>query len=218
MRRIAVVGRSPGAELGDILGRLETWAAARAISLVGDRETLPDRPAIAVLEASVRHADGTESRRFLALNDFVIHKGGVARVTRLSLSVGLSNGHDEIGSFSGDGVILSTPTGSTAYSLSAGGPIVVPEVACIIVTPICPHSLGLRPLVIPAEDSVEVTPLDRTAELVLTVDGQFGVDLGAGDSIRVKRGDITVQLVRFPGQTFFSTLRRKLNWGAPPTH
>jgi NAD+ kinase len=290
VRRIAVVGRSPGAELGEILGRLESWAAARAITLVGDPETLPDRPAIAplspddddadlflalggdgtllraarlaarrdapvvgvnlgqlgfltaaggdeleqsldsivagdyeldrrfTLEASVLHADGTESRRFLALNDFVVHKGGLARVTRLSLSVGLANGHDEIGSFSGDGVILSTPTGSTAYSLSAGGPIVVPEVPCIIVTPICPHSLGLRPLVIPAEDTVEVTPLDRTAELVLTVDGQFGVNLGAGDAVRVERGAITVQLVRFPGQTFFSTLRRKLNWGAPPTH
>lgn len=170
------------------------------------------------LEASVLHGDGSNGRSFLALNDFVIHKGGVARVTRLDLAVGVGEGRDEIGSFSGDGVILSTPTGSTAYSLSAGGPIIVPEVDCIVVTPIAPHTLAVRPLVIPAADVVEVRAVARSEELVLTVDGQFGVELEAGDSVRVGRGAVTVPIVRFPGQTFFATLRRKLNWAVPPTH
>jgi NAD+ kinase len=170
------------------------------------------------LEASVTHADGRPGGRFLALNDFVIHKGGVARVTHIDLSVGVGDDTDEIGSFTGDGVILSTPTGSTAYSLSAGGPIIVPEVACIVVTPIAPHSLGLRPLVIPAGMAVTVRPLDRADHLVLTVDGQFGVDLAAADTVVVERGEVSVSLIRFPGQTFFSTLRKKLNWAAPPTH
>jgi len=170
------------------------------------------------LEARVVHGDGRPGGRFLALNDFVIHKGGVARVTRLALSVGAQAESDEIGSFSGDGVILSTPTGSTAYSLSAGGPIIVPDVACIAVTPIAPHSLGLRPLVIPAEARITVRPLERTDDLVLTVDGQFGVELDAGDEVVVARGEVSVHLVRFHGQTFFSTLRKKLNWAAPPAH
>jgi len=170
------------------------------------------------LEATVVRADGEQGRRFMALNDFVIHKQGVARVTRLDLAVGHGPDVDEIGSFSGDGIILSTPTGSTAYNLSAGGPIIVPALECIVVTPIAPHTLALRPLVIPPDDVVRVRPLDRTEELVLTVDGQMSVALHAGDTVVVARGPVTVPLVRFPDQTFFWTLRRKLHWAAPPSH
>lgn len=164
------------------------------------------------LEATVFHEDGSEGDRFIALNDFVLHQRGVARMTRLDLFVGSDGTMEEIGSFSGDGVILATPTGSTAYSLSAGGPLIVPSVECIVVTPIAPHTLAVRPLVIPSGKEVMVRGLDPEEALVLTVDGQVGKELAPGDQIRVRRSDIRIPLVRLPEQSFFSTLRRKLNW------
>ncbi|MEX0979900.1 MAG: NAD(+)/NADH kinase [Gemmatimonadota bacterium] len=164
------------------------------------------------LEAQVIHADGVEGECFVALNDIVLHKAGVARVVRLDLSVGDGDGLDEIGSFSADGVIVATPTGSTAYSLSAGGPIIAPSVDCLVVTPICPHTLAVRPLVLPSTERVRIRALDRKEEMVLTVDGQVGRDLAGGDLVAVRKGGVRIALVRFPGQTFFSTLRRKLNW------
>lgn len=166
------------------------------------------------LEATIVHGDGSRGEEFLALNDFVVHKAGVARVAELDLVVGEGSRSDEIGSFSGDGVVVSTPTGSTAYSLSAGGPIIVPTVDCIVVTPICPHTLAFRPLVIPAGESVTVRSLEPTEDLVLTVDGKLARELSVGDSVIVARGDVQIPLVRFPDQSFFSTLRRKLNWAA----
>ncbi len=164
------------------------------------------------LEAVVVDPKGGARDRFLALNDFVIHKGGMARVTRLALLVGEGSQQEEIGRFSGDGVVLSTPTGSTAYSLSAGGPIVAPAMGCIIVTPICPHTLAMRPLVIPSQETVAVRPLERAGALVLTVDGQAGTEMAENESVIVRQASARVQLVRFPGQTFFSTLRQKLSW------
>jgi NAD+ kinase len=168
------------------------------------------------LEASVVAEDGTEREGHLALNDFVVHKGGMARVTRLELLVGEGEAQEEISSFSGDGVVLSTPTGSTAYSLSAGGPIVAPDMDCVLVTPICPHTLAVRPLVISAEETITVRPLDRAGTLSLTVDGQAGTELSKGESVVVRQAEARVDLVRFPGQTFFSTLRQKLNWAIRP--
>jgi NAD+ kinase len=164
------------------------------------------------LEAIVVGAEGSRRDRHIALNDFVIHKGGMARVTRLDLLVGENEKREEVGRFSGDGVVIATPTGSTAYSLSAGGPIVAPAMGCILVTPICPHTLAVRPLVIHAQETVTVVPLDMDSSLVLTVDGQAGTDLFMGESVVIRQAAARVQLVRFPGQTFFSTLRQKLNW------
>jgi len=168
------------------------------------------------LEARLVAEDGSRHDRYLALNDFVIHKRGMARVTRLELLVGEGDEQEEIGGFTGDGVVLSTPTGSTAYSLSAGGPIVAPGMGCIIVTPICPHTLAVRPLVISAEETVTVCPLDRAGTLVLTVDGQEETELSLGESVVIRQADATVNLIRIPGQTFFSTLRQKLNWAIRP--
>ena len=168
------------------------------------------------LEACVVAEDGAQRERYLALNDFVVHKGGMARVTRLDLLVGEGEDQEEIGRFSGDGVVLSTPTGSTAYSLSAGGPIVAPAMGCLIVTPICPHTLAVRPLVISSRETVTVRSLERSGSLVLTVDGQAGTELGEGESVVVRQAPARVHLVRFPGQTFFSTLRQKLNWAIRP--
>jgi len=185
------------------------------------------------LEGLIVHADGSQGEPILAWNDFVIHKRGGARVTRLDLRVqegsartrgadGANGGAGEdgtwqdMGSFSADGLIVATPTGSTAYSLSAGGPIVVPSVDCLIVTPICPHTLAMRPLVVPGTQRVAVSPIERTKDLVVTADGQVVNDFETGAEIHIERSEIKIPLVRFAGQNFFGTLQRKLNWAARP--
>jgi len=163
-----------------------------------------------MLEARVVGRDGRNDSTYLALNDAVLHKGGFARVIRLGVYIGPEK--EEVGSYSADGIILSTPTGSTAYSLSAGGPIVSPTVDCILATPICPHTLVLRPLVLPSNVEITIEVLTPSTELILTVDGQDGEGLQPGDRLLIRRAEASVPLVRFPGQTFFSTLRRKLHW------
>lgn len=163
------------------------------------------------LTARVIAADGTAGREHMALNDAVLHKGGFARVVRLAIYLGEER--EEVGEYAADGIILATPTGSTAYSLSAGGGIVAPEMECVVATPICPHTLAVRPLVLPADTVVEVELREPNADVVLTVDGQEGEALTHGDRLVVSRGQATVPLVRLHGQSFFSTLRRKLHWG-----
>ena len=153
---------------------------------------------------------------FFALNDVVIHTSGAARVTPLTLSVGDEGDMEEVGSFAADGVILSTPTGSTAYSMSAGGPIIAPEVEALVVTPICPHSLAVRPLVVPAHRIVGVGSPDPSSEHQVTIDGQVVHSLTPGDCVMVTRDERPLSLVRLPGQTFFKTMRRKLAWAARP--
>ncbi|MGQ0814624.1 MAG: NAD(+)/NADH kinase [Gemmatimonadota bacterium] len=163
------------------------------------------------LEARVVDGEGNGAATpYLALNDAVLHKGGFARVVRLAVYVG--DEMEEIGTYSADGIIISTPTGSTAYSLSASGPIVVPSVDCIVATPICPHSLVIRPLVLPATQEIRVEVLSDSTDLMLTVDGQDGEPFAAGSALIVRKGQATVQLIRFAGDSFFSTMRRKLHW------
>lgn len=167
---------------------------------------------------AVVHGPGDEEREvFHALNDMVVHKAGAARVARLEIRVGPKNREEEVGSFSGDGVIIATPTGSTAYNLSAGGPIVVPRMECLTVTPICPFTLAVRPLVVPSTEAVVVLALERDPSLVLTVDGQDGRWLQEDEWVRIARGGTPLHLVQFPERTFFGTLRRKLNWAARPS-
>ena len=156
------------------------------------------------------------TRDLFALNDIVVHTAGAARVTPLTLDVGSIPDREEVGSFAADGVIVATPTGSTAYSMSAGGPIMVPDVECIVITPICPHSLAVRPLVIPASREIRVRSLHPGAEHQVTVDGQVERPLGATEILVVAREEQSVALVRLPGQTFFGTLKKKLNWAARP--
>jgi NAD+ kinase len=130
------------------------------------------------------------------------------------MAVFVGEEREEVGAYAADGIILATPTGSTAYSLSAGGAIVAPSMECVLATPISPHTLAVRPLVLPADTRVEVEVREPNAEVVLTIDGQAGEALLDGDRLVVSRGPATVPLVRFPDQSFFSTLRRKLHWGA----
>ncbi len=167
------------------------------------------------LEATVTGPEGDEEPS-LAWNDVVVHKRGEARVTRLSLSVEVRGEWQEVGSFSADGVIVATPTGSTAYSLSAGGPIVDPSVECMIVTPICPHTIAVRPLVVPATQRVRLQPIEASEELVLSVDGQVVGRIGGSGSVQIAQAGLRVPLIRFPGQNFYETISRKLDWAARP--
>jgi NAD+ kinase len=166
-----------------------------------------------MLEASVRDGSGSEGEAFVALNDAVVHKGGLARMLRISVRVRLGDGPDlEVGTYSADGLIVATPTGSTAYSLSAGGPIVVPSVDCIVATPISPHTMAVRPLVLDAASVVTIEARAAGARVIVTLDGQDGATLEPGQQLVVRRAREAVSLVRFEGGSFFSTLREKLNW------
>lgn len=165
-----------------------------------------------VLEAAVLGSDRQERDSWFALNDIVVHKGGFARVIDLRVSV-----DDElIASYAADGVVLSTPTGSTAYSLSAGGPVVVPTLETIIVTPISPHTLAIRPLVLAASARVTVQAEGTREALMVTVDGQVGTSIAEGEVLTAVRARNVIKIVRFPGSSFFNTLRHKLGWGGIP--
>lgn len=168
--------------------------------------TLEERMALA---PSVLDREGAERATWLALNDVVLHKDGFARVARFSVFID----DEPIGAYSADGLVMSTPTGSTAYSLSAGGPIVVPTFASIILTPVSPHTLAMRPVVLPPTSIVKVQTDDSPEQLLVTIDGQFGTRFGDGESLVVRRAPNAVQIVRFSGTTFFSHMRRKLGWG-----
>ena len=211
-REIPVLGVNLG-HLG-FLTALPHTELEQHLGLVSKGDYRLDRRS--TLGAHIVNVDGSEAEHLLAWNDFVIHKRGGARVTRLELRVQEIAGGPwlDMGSFSADGLIVATPTGSTAYSLSAGGPIVVPSVDCLIVTPICPHTLAMRPLVIPATQRVSVKPIERTRDLVVTADGQVAHEFETGAEIHIERSKIQIPLVRFSGQNFFGTLQRKLNWAA----
>lgn len=148
-------------------------------------------------------------RSFLALNDGVISKGGIARVVRLDLEID----GQHVAEIRGDGLIVSTPTGSTAYSLSAGGPIVHPQVDGMVLTPICPHALTFRPLVIPGTARVVVTPPAATAECRLTLDGQTALELDPGERVVVTKAPQTLTLLTSPVIGYYRLLFEKLNWG-----
>jgi NAD+ kinase len=213
----AVVGTGTPV-LGVNLGRLGFLTAFPDAELEGGLATVFAGRALLdyrfMLRGSIESGGKTRGDKFFALNDIVIHTSGAARVTPLTLHVGSGTAREEVGSFAADGVILATPTGSTAYSMSAGGPIIVPDVECIVVTPICPHSLAVRPLVIPAGEVLSVGSLDPDVHHQVTVDGQAERGLAPSETVVVAREERPVALVRLPGQTFFRTMRRKLNWAA----
>jgi NAD+ kinase len=139
----------------------------------------------------------------------VLHKGGFARV----VSVRVEADGEIVGQFSADGIVIATPTGSTAYNLSAGGPVVVPTLESILVTPVSAHPLALRPIVLPPTSQVTVRANDGPDELLVTVDGQVGCTFGQGEALVVRRSSHPVSIIRFPERSFFSTMREKLHWG-----
>lgn len=160
-----------------------------------------------MLQAQVEQ--GGRSHTLLALNDVVVTKSGVARVLRLRISV---NG-EHLASYPADGVIVATPTGSTAYSLSAGGPIVHPRVEAIVITPICPHTFNARSVIVDQHDVVTVEVEAPASDATLTVDGRVGVSLAQTRSVVVQRAAPAARFVRLRDSGFYTILRTKLAWG-----
>ncbi len=159
---------------------------------------------------STTERDGRTLAQLIALNDAVITKTARSRMIDLSVSVG-----DEfVTRVKADGLIIATPTGSTAYNLAAGGPIVHPNVDALILTPIAPHTLTNRPVVIPATSAVRVQPnMEERDEVFVTFDGQAGFQLQAGDEMTVRRAETPLRLIRPSTRSYFEVLRTKLKWG-----
>jgi len=166
-----------------------------------------------LLHTSVLRADAlrgeTVVAEYQALNDVVIAKSSIARIVDLDVWAG----DTFVCEYKADGLIVSTPTGSTAYSLAAGGPIIFPTVSAVCITPICPHTLTNRPLIIPADLPVRVVSHMKDEDSFLTVDGQVGGALEPGDVVECRASKFEVLLVHPPDKTFFDVLRQKLKWG-----
>jgi len=161
-----------------------------------------------MLEAEVWR-NGSAIERQTALNDAVVNKAARARM--LEFDVFVDRAH--VGRYRADGLIIATPTGSTAYSLSAGGPIVHPEVDALLITPICPHMLTNRPLAVPDTARVEIVVAVAGEAAHLTLDGQTGIQLEPDDRVAVTKSSNRVALIRPPEKTYFEVLRNKLRWG-----
>src|SRR5688500_7940243 len=161
-------------------------------------------------EVSVSGPNRDGSVRYRVLNDCAINKSAVARIIEMRVSVaGLF-----VSTFRGDGMIIATPTGSTAYNLSAGGPIIYPTMNAIVLTPICPHTLTNRPIVLPDELDIEIGLLTPDAkDIYLTLDGQEGFEISERDSVCVRKSEERVLLVQSPEKKNFDVLRNKLKWG-----
>ncbi|NTV80601.1 MAG: transposase, partial [Candidatus Aminicenantes bacterium] len=142
------------------------------------------------------------------LNDVVVTKGAKARMIELSIGV---DGRD-VATLKADGLIVSTPTGSTAYSLSAGGPILHPQVPAIILTPICPHTLSFRPMAVPATSTIAVRLLTGGEEVHLTLDGQRGGVFELNDTVEVRKAPFELQLVTSPRRSYYALVKEKLGW------
>ncbi len=155
------------------------------------------------------HRHGETVARGVVLNDVVISKGTLARMIELRISIQ----GQFVTNLRGDGVIVTTPTGSTAYSLSAGGPIINPAVQSLMVTPICPHTLTHRPLIVPATAEIEVTLTSKDDGAMATLDGQVGVAMIQGDTVEIKISEYRTRLIRFPESSYYDVLREKLKWG-----
>ena len=158
----------------------------------------------------VRQMQGAKVRQeFVLLNDAVVTKSALARMINISL---LADG-EEVAVYTSDGLIVSTPTGSTAYSLSAGGPVLDPRMAGFVITPICPHTMTYRPLVVPASVKLKVCLRPPFEAVYVTLDGQIGFPLDEDDTLAIDAHPDPVRLVRVAGRGFFEVLRRKLHWG-----
>ena len=183
--------------LGALYPTLESWCA--------NCHTLDSR---SMLHAEVRR-EGSVVKTFEALNEVVISKGDIARMGEFAVELDGKS----VATFRADGVIVSTPTGSTAYTLAANGPILTPDVDALVVTPICPHLLTLRPIVVRGDACLNVRVEGVPTQCLLTVDGQTGYGLQVGDEVVCRRSAYAVNLVRLSESGFFDALRSKLSWG-----
>jgi NAD+ kinase len=173
-------------------------------NVLADKPNLSERM---MLEAEILH-DGKVSDKQIALNDAVANKAALARMLDFDVHV---DGH-HVGRYRADGLIVATPTGSTAYSLAAGGPIIHPDLQAFVITPICPHMLTNRPLVVPDTARVELNFAVSHEPVYLTIDGQIGFQLDAKDRVVITRSSHKVRVVRPPTMTYYEILRSKLRW------
>jgi NAD+ kinase len=204
-RAVPILGVNLG-ELGFLTEVTEDEALEMLGRVVAGRYELDLRMTLA---ATLRRRDRPVAR-MRALNDVVITNGAGARIVEFAVAVdGLP-----LTTYRADGVIVATPTGSTAYSLSAGGPIVEPTVQVLLVSPISPHTLSNRPIVLRPDAVVRIEIAKREQDALLTIDGQKGTALAGGDVIEVRQGRTPVSLVRAPNRTYYDVLRSKLGWGA----
>ena len=162
----------------------------------------------ALLDVQLVRSDG-EIEIFRVLNDAVINKSALARIIELTLDVD----GKRVTTYRSDGLIISTPTGSTAYNLSADGPILTPSLPVVVLTPICPHTISMRPIVISDSSTIVVALQTGEEEVYLTLDGQEGTKIAAGDRVTIRRSGAEVELIKVTGRTFFDNLRDKLRWG-----
>ena len=183
--------------LSDLYRTLQAWCEGTAAIEVRS------------LMRAVLFRAGERTRQWDALNDVVVAKGTIARMADFTVEID----RQLVATFRADGVIVSTPTGSTAYNLAADGPIVMPTVNAMLVTPICPHLLTIRPIVVPGSSEITVTVDVVPHETYLTVDGQEAVELMLGDSIHCRRSELHVKLLRLHRNGLFNVLRSKLSWG-----
>ncbi len=172
--------------------------------LAGDDFLISDA---AIAEAAVVH-EGQETARHRALNDVVIARGSSMRVVTLTVSID----GDFVTSYMCDGLIVSTPAGSTGHSLSAGGPIVSPDTGAFVISVICPHTLSSRPLIVPDRSEIRIVVSETATDLLLSADGQVGHTLSRGDTVTVARSDRGAKFIHLPGHSYFAVLRQKLRW------
>ncbi len=161
-----------------------------------------------LLTTTVNRRDGVR-KTFQALNDVVINKGALARIINIKAAI---NG-EYLTTYRADGLIISTPVGSTGYSLSAGGPIVCPGINGIIITPICSHTLTNRPILIRENDTATLTLLSKEDEVIVTVDGQVGHPIGYEDTVDISKSKNAIAMIVPPGKSYYEILRTKLKWG-----
>jgi NAD+ kinase len=191
------------------LGFLTTVSQDELFSILEEIFANKHRISERVMLASEVIRGGSIIRQEMALNDAVLNKEAVARILDLELRVD----GEFVATYKADGLIVSTPTGSTAYSLSAGGPIVYPIVDAFVVTPICPHTLTNRPIVIPDSVTIEIGFQSGENNAFLTLDGQVGIELSQGDRVVLRKAPNRLRLVRPARKTYYQILRNKLKWG-----
>ena len=189
--------------LGFLTGATTAGLAGQLAQVWRGEFALDERP---LIEASLRR--GRSALRLPALNDFVVSRGHAARLIELEVAVD----GEPLTHFRCDGLIVCSPTGSTAYSLAAGGALICPTAEVFSVTPICPHTLSNRSVIVGLNSTISVKVVTPSPQTILSADGQVMHDLGAGDTVNIRRSRRTIRLMHLPGASFFETLRHKLHW------
>jgi NAD+ kinase len=202
-RDVPIIGVKFG-EVGFLAETAEDSLSAVAEAIL--QENFATQPRMRLLVRVIR--EGKEFCRETVLNDVVINKGALARLAQIDTFID----DKYLTTYRADGLIIATPTGSTAYSLAAGGPIIHPAVAGILMTPICPFTLTNRPLIVPETVGIKIQLAKKSADIMLTFDGQEGLGITERDVILVRKSDHPIRMIGVPGQSYFDVLKAKLRW------